>query len=183
MKKLNLGCGLDYRKGWINHDFNKEVKADIYFDLNKFPYPFKNNEFDLICMDNTLEHIEQKKIIKVMEELHRILNHWGVIEIYVPHNSGMYAFSHLTHYSYYGIGTFDSFDVEESFNGERYSKAQFKIEERRLMFFHHNLQNFKFLREFPIDILFNFNRTWQMLMEKFQFLGFDEIKYVLRVIK
>ncbi|MEM3074693.1 MAG: hypothetical protein QW727_02005 [Candidatus Pacearchaeota archaeon] len=35
MKKLNLGYGKDYRKGWINVEFNKEVKADVYVNLIK----------------------------------------------------------------------------------------------------------------------------------------------------
>lgn len=33
--KINLGCGNEYKKGWINVDFNKEVKADICADLSK----------------------------------------------------------------------------------------------------------------------------------------------------
>ena len=35
MKRLNLGCGPDYRKGWVNVDIRKDIKADIVH--NNFP--------------------------------------------------------------------------------------------------------------------------------------------------
>lgn len=58
--KINLGCGKDYREGWINVDFNKEVKADIYADFTS-KLPLKNNYADLVLLDNILEHIPQNK--------------------------------------------------------------------------------------------------------------------------
>ncbi len=182
MKRLNLGCGKDYKEGWVNVDFNKGVKADIYCDLTK-KLPFGNNVFDEILLDNVIEHIERNKLINFLEELHRISKNKGIISIYTPHYSGMYAFKHLTHYGYFGTGTFDSFAPEEGFNGERYSKARFVVRKQMLLFFHHNLANFKFLSKLPINWIFNFNRPWQDLMERFQFLGFDEIFYELKVIK
>ena len=180
--KLNLGCGLDYREDWVNHDFNKNVKADVYFDLTK-KFPLEDNSFDYILLDHVIEHIPKEKVIEFMEELNRIGKEGCLIEIYTPHFTSMYAFSHLTHYSQYGLGTFDTFRIEEMFNGERYSKVRFRLIEEKLMFFHHNLQIFKFLSKIPINWLFNFGRTWQQLMEKFQFFGFDEIHYKLEVLK
>lgn len=179
MRKLNLGCGNDYKEGWLNCDFNKNVKADKYFDMNKFPYPFPDDKFDKILLDNVLEHFTKDKAIKVLEELHRIAKPYGTIEIYVPHFSGMYAFSHLTHFSFYGIGTFTTLEEDEAFSGERYSSARFSVDKEELMFWHHHLINFKFLSRMPINWMFNFNRPWQQLMERFQFLGFDEIHYTL----
>jgi SAM-dependent methyltransferase len=179
--RLNLGCGADYRKGWVNADFNKEVKADVYCDLTK-KLPFKDNEFRYILMDNVLEHIPTDSFFKFTEELHRILSPGGIVEIYVPHYSGMYAFKHLGHYRYFGVGSMDLFRPEPIFNGERYSKARFKLIDEKLMFFHHNLDSMKFLSKLPINWMFNFGRTWRLLMEKFFFPGFDEIKYILRKV-
>jgi len=181
--KLNLGCGKDYRRRWVNHDFNKGVKADVYFDLQDFPYPLEENKFDYVLACGVLEHIAQTNLIRVMEELHKICKPNAVIEIYVPHRSGMYAFNHITHYSFFGLGKFDTFLPEVDFSGERYSKVQFNVLKEELHFFDHNLINFKFLSKLPINWMFNFNRTWQMLMERFQFFGFDEIYYKLEVVK
>ena len=53
MKKLNLGSGFDYKRGWINVDINnkdiygRKIKIDVKHDLNKSPWPFKKNEFVL----------------------------------------------------------------------------------------------------------------------------------------
>lgn len=181
MNKLNVGCGLDYRKDFVNTDFNKGVYADVYWDLEK-ESPFPTNHFEYILLDNVLEHIYPQRLIGLIEELHRISKPNGIIEIYTPHASGMYAFSHLTHYSFFGIGKFDSFKIEEQFNGERYSKVKFKVKEE-LLFFHHNLIRFKFLSKLSINFLFNFGKVWKQLMEKFFVFGFDEIKYELEVIK
>lgn len=180
MKKLNLGCGNDYRKGWINVDFNKKVKADVYCDFNK-NLPFKDNTFDYILLDNVLEHIWEH--LKFIDEIWRISKPNAIIDIYVPHYTSMYAFKHLAHYHYFGIDSFSIYEPESTFNLERYGKAVFKTEKQELLFFHHNLQRLKFLSKLPINCIFNFSNLWQLFLERLFFIGFDEIHFRLRVIK
>ena len=53
--KLNLGCGEDYREGYVNIDNNTAVNADIYSDfINKIP-----------AKDNSVQYIisQEKKHI------------------------------------------------------------------------------------------------------------------------
>lgn len=180
--KINLGCGLDYRSGWVNVDFNREVKADVYADLTK-KLPFKTNSVDYILLDNVLEHVERASLFNFLEEIHRIVKPSGTIEIFVPHYSGIYASKHPTHFNFFGIGSFDTMREGSGFNGERYTKARFNVFKEELLFFHHNLVNMKFLSNLPINWMFNFSRNWQFLMERFQFLGFDEIHFRLQPIK
>ena len=59
LTKLNLGCGNDYMKGWTNLDI-LDVKTDVSHNLNKFPWPFKNNTFNEILMKSVLEHVEKR---------------------------------------------------------------------------------------------------------------------------
>jgi len=54
LKKLNLGCGDKIIPGYINIDKYKTFDPDIIHDLEKFPYPFK---------DNTIIEIHSKKAI------------------------------------------------------------------------------------------------------------------------
>ena len=58
MKRLNAGCGNNYKEGYVNLDILDNVKKDVKHDLNEFPYPFNDDEFDYILLDNTLEHLE-----------------------------------------------------------------------------------------------------------------------------
>ena len=46
--KLNLGCGRDIREGYVNLDKAGLDGVDVVHDLNVFPYPFEDNEFDEI---------------------------------------------------------------------------------------------------------------------------------------
>ena len=188
VKKLNLGCGRDYCEGWINADFNKEVKADMYLDLTQ-PLPFKDNEIDEILLDNVLEHIQRDRFLEFVDELWRITKPKGLINIYVPHFTGLTAFKHPTHYTYFGICTFGFMEATEkpgiNFSGERYNKARFNIKER-LMVLHHSSQNFGFMNKavLPLDWFFNAGgHVWKMFWEKFNLFGFEEIRYELEVIK
>lgn len=168
-KKLNLGCGKDYRKGWINVDVDKEIPANLHADLTK-RWPFSDNFANRILLDNVLEHIPPDKYFFFLKEMYRVCKKGAIIDIYVPHYSGMYAFVHAEHRKYFGVGTF----------GGRSSKW-FNIIEEKLLFFHHNLWNFPIFSKLPINWMFNFGTIWKRIMERFQFLGFDEIYYQLEV--
>jgi len=180
--KLNLGCGRAYRPGWINVDRNPDIRSDIRADF-MHDLPFAESSIDLISLDNVIEHIPRDRMFGFLEDLHRICHAGAHIVIYAPHYSGMHAFKHLAHYQYFGMGSFDIFKPVAPFNGERYSPARFEVREERLLFFHHNLINHMYLSRLPINGLFNFSTEWKLLMERFQFLGFDEIYYDLEVVK
>lgn len=69
--RLNLGCGRDIKKDYLNCDISKKYGADKIVNLNKFPYPFKDNFADEIYMNHILEHLDAPT--KVLNECHRIL--------------------------------------------------------------------------------------------------------------
>jgi len=92
--KLNLGCGYFKKEGYINNvDIRKEVNPDLVIDLNKYPYPFKDNTFEIIEAHHLIEHLNSP--FECMFELHRILKNGGKLIITVPHCSR--GFSHPEH--------------------------------------------------------------------------------------
>ena len=44
MSKLNLGCGNDYKDGFVNVDIGN-CKKDLEHNLEIFPYPFEDDQF------------------------------------------------------------------------------------------------------------------------------------------
>lgn len=108
MKKLNLGCGRRIKpkeKGWVNVDIQKGKNVDKSFDFEKFPYPFENNTFDYVYIDNVLEHLDD--IPKVMEELWRICKNNAIIEIIVPYWNHSVAYNDVTHRHYFNTRAFE----------------------------------------------------------------------------
>ena len=131
MKKLNLGCGKDIKKGYINLDFMKQPGVDIVHNLNKFPWPFKDNEFDEVYASHVLEHVDD--LIKTMEELHRICKSGAKIIIRVPHFSCGVSYRDPTHKRLFSYFTFDYFtNLKEYY--DRKEKNLFKIKKRKLNF-------------------------------------------------
>ena len=127
MKKLNMGCGRDIKKGYINLDSIKLPGVDIVHNLEKFPWPFKDNEFDMIISSHVLEHLGDT--LNNMEEIWRILKPGGTIIIKVPNASHRVAFVDPTHKRYFTLNTFDYFQENHGYN--YYSSARFKIIEKK----------------------------------------------------
>ncbi len=50
-------CGIR-KLGWENLDLANLPGVEIVHDIEKLPLPFGDAEFDVICCDNILEHIE-----------------------------------------------------------------------------------------------------------------------------
>ena len=83
--KLNLGCGNNKLDGYINVD--KYGEPDLKFDLEKFPWPWKDNSIEEIVMHHVLEHLgaKTKTYLKIIQELYRICTANALIKISVPH--------------------------------------------------------------------------------------------------
>ena len=135
MNKLNLGCSKDYKENWTNLDINKGCKADVYHDLNSYPYPFEDEEFDYILASHVVEHLDDP--VKAIKELKRILKDNGELCVVVPHYTNPMSYS-PRHKTYYSFKT-----INHIFEG-------MKIKEKNLIF----TPKYKFMelfaRKFPI---------------------------------
>jgi predicted SAM-dependent methyltransferase len=124
---LDLGCGNKKRPGAIGVDFNDRTAADIVHNLNSFPYPFEDGSIDEVYLDNTLEHLED--VIRVMEEIYRIVRPGGKVNVIVPYFRSLWAFTDPTHRHYFGINSFAFFDPDHIIcQRYDYSLARFKTE-------------------------------------------------------
>ncbi len=169
LKKLHLGSGLKILKEYINVDLTKKYGAEVVHNLEKFPYPFKDNEFDEILIDNCLEHLEDT--IKVMEELHRISKPGGLIKIIVPHSSGYMAFGSVTHKRLFTSASMSFF---EKGSKEKYVKNYFKVIHTELRL------NRGFILGKIITKLSNINKFTQKIFERHFGIRYDEVLFILK---
>jgi hypothetical protein len=86
-KKLNLGCGFKKAKGYVNVDRSEFVKPDQVVDLEKTPWPWKDNEFSHIVAKDILEHLgnNEREFLNVVKEMYRVSDNQAIWEIQVPH--------------------------------------------------------------------------------------------------
>ncbi len=82
-KKLNLGCGKDYRQGWVNLDAVASLKPDVVHDIGQ-PLPFVDHSFDFVLAQDILEHFTKENVVEVIKEISRVLKVGGELEVRVP---------------------------------------------------------------------------------------------------
>lgn len=84
--KLNIGCGTDYKKGWINIDNNSDNnidKLDLNWDLRN-PLPFEENSVDFVFNEHFFEHLTIDEAQITIKDLMRVLKPGGVMRIAMP---------------------------------------------------------------------------------------------------
>lgn len=85
--KLNIGCGTDYREGFINIDGSNTLpKVDKVIDISSESLlnHFGENEIDFILANDVIEHHFHWEAVRIMLDFYRILNEGGQVEIRVP---------------------------------------------------------------------------------------------------
>jgi SAM-dependent methyltransferase len=92
---LDLGCGINKYPGAIGLDRGPNTRADIIADLDHFPYPIRDNSFGQVRAIHVVEHVSN--IIRMMEELHRVLVPGGQAVIVTPHYTDFSSFCDPTH--------------------------------------------------------------------------------------
>ena len=80
---LNLGCGFNFHKEWINVDMISNSPYVISHNLFK-GIPFHNNRFDVIYNSQVLEHFSKEKASNFVRECFRVLKPGGIMRVGVP---------------------------------------------------------------------------------------------------
>ena len=123
MNKINVGCGDDYKEGWINLDYEKECNPDIFFNLNRIysgvRLPYKDNSFDKILIKDVLEHLPEP--LPILRELYRICKVGGEIEIKVP--CGKWVWDNMDHKRRFNYHSFDT----NSFKFNNYPQEEVRL--------------------------------------------------------
>ena len=133
MAMLVLGCGNKPVENAINHDVAKHSPwVDVAHDLNVFPWPWGDNQFDVVQAWAVLEHLRADRL-QIMNELWRILKPGGLAIIKLPAWDSDAAHDDITHYWFGSLHCMEQFDPTTE-RGRRYSfytPCKWKLEEAK----------------------------------------------------
>ena len=178
MKKLNLGCGKDYREDCVNVDVSDNVKKDVKHDLNEYPMPFDDNEFDVVYCIDVLEHLE--KPAKAMEELHRICKNRAEVIIRAPHFSAQVAYSDLQHVNCFSVQVFMDYTGKSDYNFQ--TNVVFNIVVNKILF----LKGYKYFWNYLVERLVNLSNFTKNAYETtflWSLFPAENVYFELEVIK
>ncbi|HUF04721.1 MAG TPA: class I SAM-dependent methyltransferase [Aridibacter sp.] len=150
LKILDIGCGKNKVEGSIGLDYNPRTAADVIHDLGDVPYPFGDNEFDVVVSRHVIEHVPD--VIAFVEELYRITKPGGKLDIVTPHYTNPDWAADPTHRNHLNSYSFNSF-IPERQVFDFYTEARLKPEDIKV-----TLANV--WRSLGIEFLVNLDRRW-----------------------
>ena len=153
--KIDIGCGMQKKHGFVGIDRIEMPGVEIICDLDKQKIPLDDNSVSEVYSMHFLEHTAN--ILFVMEEIWRVCETGAKISISVPYFDSVGAFRDPTHKGFFSYETFDYFTDTDKFPSF-YSKAKFKIVNKKLLFYSAN-SNFygriRFIHMMPFQFLAN----------------------------
>lgn len=157
---------------------NKSVKGTIFHNAEHIPYPFKDNEFDIVYASMILEHIRNlwKWEIDgncVIDEISRILKPKGRFIIRMPHMSVAQNYGHPTHCRFVALNHFNFLENKV----ESYCNSEWKILKKEIRY------NRLGIIGKIITKIANKNERTQWIFERFLLYylgGFDECYFELQ---
>lgn len=173
--KLHLGCGNDYKKGYINCDVSSDVNPDQVVDIEK-KLPFKDDSINEIIANHVLEHINN--FVPLMHEIYRICKKDAIIKIKVPFYSSWGQYNDPTHMRFFSPFTFNYFKKGPYSHEVGCKKDMFEMKKIKL--------NFGIGRAKKLNFIFNpiINFHHELYCRFFAWiLPASEIEYELEVIK
>ena len=84
---LNVGCGTDYREGFVNIDASEDLpRVDLVLDLagGDLVKHFEAETVDSILANDVVEHLFHWEAIQILKDFFRILVPGGDCQIRVP---------------------------------------------------------------------------------------------------
>lgn len=127
---LDVGCGAAKRAAAIGIDIRPLPGVDVVHDLNSYPWPFSDNEFDRVLFTGSLECLDS--VLQAMEEAHRVARPGGRVEIHTTHFASSNSYwdpLQKWHFSFY---TFDYF--LEDFTYPVYTSRKYRMIRKKFIF-------------------------------------------------
>ena len=110
MNKLNLGCGIVQRKGYINVDKSPKVKPDMVVDAEK-GLPFPDHYFDEIYSSHMLEHVRPESWEFLLEEIARVAKDGCLLHLLLPYDN-IKTRTNTNHYRAFSWWSFLSYEYD-----------------------------------------------------------------------
>lgn len=182
MRVLDIGCGNKKYKGnegdiVIGMDRVNLPDVDIIRDMETFPYPFEDEEFDKVVMNHTLEHVSRENMtnVKIVEEIYRVLKKEGILEVEVP--IGQWFFYDPTHKNYVGYWYWLYFSKDFPLNF--YSTARFELIESKIIGVH----GIRFFDAFTPFLNWLYQKNPGGVERLINFLNIDAgVRYILKKV-
>ena len=80
--KLNIGCGLEYKKGYVNVDAYNDTVADRVMSVTNLE--FESRSFSHVDCIQVVEHLGAAKSIYSVSEIYRVLKPEGTFLLETP---------------------------------------------------------------------------------------------------
>lgn len=81
--RLNLGCGNDYREGYVNIDLNSAHRVDLLCDVSHLA-PIDDQTCCEVLAQDVLEHLPRAKGSTCLLEWNRVLQMGGLLSLRLP---------------------------------------------------------------------------------------------------
>jgi len=107
---LDIGCGESKQPGFVGMDRRGLPGVDIIWDLEKFPYPLKDESCLTIIGSHICEHINPQLTIDFFNELWRILKVDGQLALSMPYGGSAPYWQDPSHCNGFIESTFQYFD-------------------------------------------------------------------------
>lgn len=159
--KLNLGCGFDYKKGWINIDSNPNCVVDIncdFFNLEKY---FSEKSISHIVLNHSISYLTLWQARDFFTKIFHLLKDGGVLEMEFPDifKCATIIYSSNTNDDYLeAVRGLYAFDLDQIKNKEIYTPYSFGWSSKHMVL---ELQNIGFKKVEVLDPLTHGPRLWR----------------------
>lgn len=103
LTKLDIGCGPHKLEGACGIDLRPLAPVDVVQDLDKHPWPLRENQYEFIRCQHVIEHLQN--LSGLAQEIYRLAKHRCVVEFKTPHYSSYASWGDPTHRWHFALGS------------------------------------------------------------------------------
>ena len=131
--KLNLGCLITKKEGYLNVDINPKANPDLIMNLDEDKFNLQGNSVSEVVAIHIFEHLSDP--LFALKELYRVCKNGAKIYINVPHGFSVGYCMDLTHHSRFTYLSFDYLAVDEKGDYKNplhneYGEMKFKVKKK-----------------------------------------------------